>query len=273
MPQTFAHTIAEDAVYTDDAYASVYYDEYTGTAYENTAPTAAATAPTAAAVEETEGTYGMDFVGAKIFKYGMPEQRKTGTLLFDSDQIIGGDHRSSETPDDTTGYTIALMHRNGMVAFCTVREPMKYFDKYWVDRVAFNVVVPLKNVLLIAAIVSGILALALFIFLMIAAGRRTVTEEEAEALREKRNEDENNDGDSISEGANEESDEAAPGAGNAWNSKIHRNGVENKTAEKGFIIAERWPDRIPLDVLFVIVCLIIGAFMAVFALGLNSGPS
>ena len=95
MPQTFAHTIAEDAVYTDDASASVYYDEYTGTAYENTAPTAAATAPTTAAVEETEGTYGMDFVGAKIFKYGMPEQRKTGTLLFDSDQIIGGDHRSS----------------------------------------------------------------------------------------------------------------------------------------------------------------------------------
>ena len=273
MPQTFAHTIAEDAVYTDDAYASVYYDEYTGTAYENTAPTAAATAPTAAAVEETEGTYGMDFVGAKIFKYGMPEQRKTGTLLFDSDQIIGGDHRSSETPDDTTGYTIALMHRNGMVAFCTVREPMKYFDKYWVDRVAFNVVVPLKNALISVAIVSGLLALALFIFLMIAAGRRTVTAEEAEALREKRNEDENNDGDSISEGANEESDEAAPGAGNAWNSKIHRNGVENKTAEKGFIIAERWPDRIPLDVLFVIVCLIIGAFMAVFALGLNSGPS
>ena len=265
MPQTFAYMIS-DAVYTDDAYASAYYDEYTGTAYENTAPTAAA-------VEETEGTYGMDFVGAKIFKYGMPEQRKTGTLLFDSDQIIGGDNRSSETPEDTTGYTIALMHRNGMVAFCTVREPMKYFDKYWVDRVAFNVVVPLKNVLLIAAIVSGILSLALFIFLMIAAGRRTVTAEEAEALKEKCNEDENNDGDSISEGTNEESDEAAPGAENAWNSKIHRNGVENKTAEKGFIIAERWPDRIPLDVLFVIVCLIIGAFMAVFALGLNSGPS
>lgn len=268
MPQTFAYMIS-DAVYTDDAYASAYYDEYTGTAYKNTY---SPTSPTAAD-EETEGTYGMDFVGAKIFKYGMPEQRKTGTLLFDSDQIIGGDNRSSETPEDTTGYTIALMHRNGMVAFCTVREPMKYFDKYWVDRVAFNVVVPLKNVLLIAAIVSGILSLALFIFLMIAAGRRTVTAEEAEALKEKCNEDENNDGDSISEGANEESDEAAPGAGNAWNSKKHRNGVENKTAEKGFIIAERWPDRIPLDVLFVIVCLIIGAFMAVFALGLNSGPS
>ena len=271
MPQTFAYMIS-DAVYTDDGYASAYYDEYTGTAYKNTYSPTSPTSPTAAD-EETEGTYGMDFVGAKIFKYGMPEQRKTGTLLFDSDQIIGGDNRSSETPEDTTGYTIALMHRNGMVAFCTVREPMKYFDKYWVDRVAFNVVVPLKNVLLIAAIVSGILSLALFIFLMIAAGRRTVTAEEAEALKEKCNEDENNDGDSISEGANEESDEAAPGVGNAWNSKIHRNGVENKTAEKGFIIAERWPDRIPLDVLFVIVCLIIGAFMAVFALGLNSGPS
>ena len=265
MPQTFAYMIAEDAVYTDDAYASVYYDEYTGTAYGNTEPTTAA--PTTAAVEDTEGTYGMDFVGAKIFKYGMPEQRKTGTLLFDSDQIIGGDHRSSETPDDTTGYTIALMHRNGMVAFCTVREPMKYFDKYWVDRVAFNVVVPLKNTLLFVAIVSGLLALTLFIFLMIAAGRRTAMIEEND------DEDEEDDGDNIDEGTNEESDEAAPGAGNAWNSKIHRKGVENKTAEKGFIIAERWSDRIPLDVLFVIVCLIIGAFMAVFALGLNSGPS
>ena len=265
MPQTFAYMIAEDAVYTDDAYASVYYDEYTGTAYGNTEPTTAA--PTTAAVEDTEGTYGMDFVGAKIFKYGMPEQRKTGTLLFDSDQIIGGDHRSSETPDDTTGYTIALMHRNGMVAFCTVREPMKYFDKYWVDRVAFNVVVPLKNTLLFVAIVSGLLTLALFIFLMIAAGRRTAMIEEND------DEDEEDDGDNIDEGTNEESDEAAPGAGNAWNSKIHRKGVENKTAEKGFIIAERWSDRIPLDVLFVIVCLIIGAFMAVFALGLNSGPS
>ena len=272
MPQTFAYMIS-DAVYTDDEYASVYYDEYTGTAYKNTdSPTVATASPTVAD-EETEGTYGMDFVGAKIFKYGMPEQRKTGTLLFDSDQIIGGDNRSSETPEDTTGYTIALMHRNGMVAFCTVREPMKYFDKYWVDRVVFNVVVPLKNVLLIVAIVSGLLALALFIFLMIAAGRRTVTAEETEALKEKRNEDENNDGDSIREGTNEESDGAAPGAGNAWNIEIHRKGVKNKTAEKGFIIAERWSDRIPLDVLFVIVCLIIGAFMAVFTLGINSGLS
>ncbi len=212
MPQAFAYTIA-DVVYTDDEYASTFYDESTGTAYENTDPPAVAD-------EETEGTYGMDFVGAKIFKDGMPEQRKTGTLLFDSDQIIGGDHRSSETPEDTKGYTIALMHRNGMVAFCTVREPMKYLDRYWAGSIAFNVVVPLKNALLPIAIVSGLLVLALFIFLMIAAGRRTVAAE-----------------------------------------------------EKGFIIAERWHDRIPLDLLFIIVCLIIGALMAVFALGLNVVPS
>lgn len=259
MPQSFAYT-TEDAILTYDEYDSVYYDEYAGVAYEGSSePVSADTA--------TEGTYGMDFVGAKIFKDGMPEQRKTGTLLFDSDQIIGGNHRSSETPEDTKGYTIALMHRNGMVAFCTVREPMKYFDRYWVDSMAFNVVVPLKNALLPIAIVSGLLALALFIFLMIAAGRRTV------AAEENNDEDEEDDGDNINEGTNEESDEAAPGAGNAWNSEIHRNGVKNKTTEKGFIIAERWSDRIPLDLLFIIVCLIIGALMAVFALGLNGVPS
>ncbi len=234
MPQAFVYT-TEDAILTYDEYDSVYYDEYTGAAYEGAGePVSADTA--------TEGTYGMDFVGAKIFKDGMPEQRKAGTLIFDSDQIIGGDHRSSETPEDTKGYTIALMHRNGMVAFCTVREPMKYFDRYWADKMAFNVVLPLKNALLPVAIISGLLALALFIFLMIAAGRRAATAEENDS------EDEEDD----------DSDDSA---------------TENSTAEKGFIIAERWSDRIPLDLLFIIVCLIIGALMAVFALGLNGVPS
>lgn len=220
MPQLYAQTAA-DAVDTDDPYYDEFYDEY-GDSYTVTEYVDGVNMTRSSQLTE-QGTYGMEIVGAKVYRDGMPEQRLNGTLLFDSDQIADGDRVSSKTPEDVKGYTIAIMHRNGMVSFCTLRDPLKYMDKYWFDHTVFKLLVPVQNALIPTAIISGILALALFVFLMIAAGRRAAT---------------------------------ATGEGN-----------DN---EKGFYIAERRTDRIPFDLLFVLVCCVIGAIMGIFALAVNA---
>ena len=219
MPQSYAETAADMADH-DDSYYDEFYDEY-GDSYVATEYADGVNAAKSSQLSP-QGTYGMEVVGVKVYEDGMPEQRLNGTLLFDSDQIADGDRASSKTPEDVKGYTIALMHRNGMVSFCTLRDPLKYMDKYWLDHMAFKLLVPVQNALIPIAIISGILALALFVFIMIAAGRRAVA-----TMGE--------------EGGN----------------------------EKGFYIAERWPDRIPFDLLFVLVCCIIGAIMGIFALAVN----
>ena len=104
----------------------------------------------------------MEFVGVKVFKDGMPQERSNGTLLFDSDQILNGDRSSSAAPENVKGYTVALMHRNGMVAFCTIKEPFEHIDRYWMKATVFDIVLPLQNALIPMAIISVLIRACAF---------------------------------------------------------------------------------------------------------------
>lgn len=174
--------------------------------------------------------YGMKVVGVKVFEDGMPQERLQGSLILDSDQLISGDDKSFAEPEATKGYTIAIMHQNGMTAFCTVREPFEYADEYWLVTGFINVFKPLKNALAPAAILSGIAAAVLFAFLMLAAGRRRSAAQKA-------------------------GDDNGNGSDN-----------ENEKPAESFTISPAWPEKIQLDLLFIIIWCIIGAVIGAGAL-------
>lgn len=214
-----------------------------------------------------EGTYGMEFVGAKVFKDGMPQERSNGTLLFDSDQILNGDRSSSAAPENVKGYTVALMHRNGMVAFCTIKDPFKYIDRYWMKATVFDIVLPLQNALIPMAIISGLLALALFIFLMIAAGRRAVVyEDTADTAPEEGAAAGSRDGEQDPFGLADENDGENGGAPDDSDAAISS---EKAPVGKDFYIEQRWPDRMPLDLFFILICCVVGPIVGIGALGLT----
>lgn len=263
QPQSYAYQMS-DVYGSESVDEPYYYDQGEPYATEYDDGVNVTKAATKAADLAAEGTYGMEFVGVKVFKDGMPQERSNGTLLFDSDQILNGDRSSSAAPENVKGYTVALMHRNGMVAFCTIKEPFEYIDRYWMKATVFDIVLPLQNALIPMAVISGLIALALFIFLMIAAGRRAVVyEDTADTAHEE------GAAAGSRDGAEEpfELDDENTGENGGAQDAVAR--AEKATIGKAFTIEQRWPDSIPLDLFFVLICCVVGSIGGICTLGLT----
>lgn len=255
MPQEQAYMEYSDATYTD-----VSYGGQTVTEDSNSSASSAKTA-------KKMGTYGMEFVGIKIFKDGMPEERLNGKLLFDSDEIVDGNLMTTESAENVKGYTIAVMHRNGMVSFCTLREPMEYVDYFWALSILNKLYIPIANALIPAAVLSGLLCAALLIFLMISAGRRPAPAEYDEYSSDNENTADIN----INANANANAESArineySPDDASRDNITVKT----GETAEKGFVIVPRRPERIPLDIFFIALCCIIGIAVGVPAIYIDN---
>lgn len=67
----------------------------------------------------------------------------------------------------------AIFHySNGMSVVCSVIDPVRYFDTYMAVKLAHNLSAPFGSMIILADIILAVLCLALFTFLMMAAGRR-----------------------------------------------------------------------------------------------------
>ncbi len=267
MPQEYADMVYSESTDTYEAYEG---EAATQGAPDSSNATDSGTVDDSSKSAEHMGTYGMEFVGIKIFKDGMPEQRLNGKLLFDSDTMVEGSFITPEIAENVKGPTIAVMHRNGMVSFCTLREPLEYADYYWVMSVLHNLYIPVQNAMIPCAAVSGLLCVLLFIFLMVAAGRRSV-------VGSFPSDEDNSENEGAYEDIYNESgyEDKNTNSVNAENAQINEDSPDvasrdRKTPEKGFVIVPRWPERIPLDIFFAAVCCIICGVIGILAISIDN---
>lgn len=264
MPQEHAYMEYSDVIYTDVSYGGQTATEGWS---DNDSPEDSNSAGSSAKTAKKMGTYGMEFVGIKIFKDGMPEDRLNGKLLFDSEEIVDGNLMTTESAENVKGYTIAVMHRNGMVSFCTLREPMEYVDYFWALSILNKLYIPIVNALIPIAVLSGLLCAALLIFLMISAGRRPAPGEYDEYGSGNENTADIN----INANANVNAESARINEYSPDDASRDNITAETiKNAEKGFVIAARRPERIPLDVFFIALCCIIGIAVGVPAIYIDN---
>jgi signal transduction histidine kinase len=109
-----------------------------------------------------ESSYNLKVIGVKVFENGIPDKAYTGRLLYSTDKTASGE-----------GYTIAIMYKNGMVTYFTLRNPLVYADDFYMDSIMYRLYGIKNNVFIPAVCVSGLLIIVLLVYLMIAAGRKS----------------------------------------------------------------------------------------------------
>ena len=72
-----------------------------------------------------------------------------------------------------TDYSVTIGYDNGMSIVCSVTEPMKNIDIFLLIKLFHNIFTPFGAWIILADVILGFLCAALFVFLMMAAGRRT----------------------------------------------------------------------------------------------------
>ena len=68
---------------------------------------------------------------------------------------------------------MTIGYDNGMSIVCSVTEPMKNIDIFLLIKLFHNIFTPFGAWIILADVILGFLCAALFVFLMMAAGRRT----------------------------------------------------------------------------------------------------
>ena len=208
--------------------------------------------------------------------------------------------------DSEADLSAVFHYSNGMSVVCSVIDPMKYFDTYLAAKLAHNFSMPFGSKIILMDILFGVLCLALFVFLLMAAGRRKITAEEMNtgtfAFYGRRAADVSSDaGNTAGVGTagyeNTAGNGAEPTAADVDNPAAEQNTssytaaeqISNrrsaraarrqekyakraeKRASRGYMIVPIWFDRIPADLLAVLAVLLGGAAAGGVVLGLDAG--
>ena len=191
-----------------------------------------------------------------------------------------------------TDYSVTIGYDNGMSIVCSVTEPMKNIDIFLLIKLFHNIFTPFGAWIILADVILGFLCAALFVFLMMAAGRRTCDGRDPEDDDpQTANRGVNGDGrDFWEKGEGFEQSAEAGTAGNENGSGAGRMPAggeaavrpkaagakmrsqrrllkaEQKAAwrsSQGYCITASAADRIPFDLFFLIFFILFGGAMAV----------
>lgn len=191
-----------------------------------------------------------------------------------------------------TDYSVTIGYDNGMSIVCSVTEPMKNIDIFLLIKLFHNIFTPFGAWIILADVILGFLCAALFVFLMMAAGRRTCDGRDPEDDDpQTANRGVNGDGrDFWEKGEGFEQSAEAGTAGNENGSGAGRMPAggeaavrpkaagakmrsqrrllkaEQKAAwrsSQGYCITASAADRIPFDLFFLIFFILFGGAMAI----------
>ena len=146
-------------------------------------------------------------------------------------------------------YSVTIDYSNGLSIVCTVTDPMKNIDVFLLVKIFHTIFVPLGTWIILVDILLGILCLMLFVFLMLAAGRRPLTESGADGGTE-----------AAQKPVPEETEKPESGNQKRFRKKERKAALR---AAQGYEIKESFIDRIPFDLFLLIFLSILGALLSV----------
>ena len=166
--------------------------------------------------------------------------------------------------DGEADYSVTIRYSGGLSIVYTVTDPMKNIDTFLLLKVLHNIFVPFGVWIILADVLLGMLCIVLFVFLMLAAGRRPLTGTDPDGGGSSQR----NDGQS-----GEDNDFALP----AETADILSEKAQGKNrkrllkeeqkaalrASQGYRIRESFADRIPFDLFFIIFLALLGGLLSV----------